>query len=322
MMEYYLAWWNLENLFDLETGSGRPEWLQKKLAGELKGWNASVLKKKINQLAKVIKAMNDGAGPDLLGVCEIESAAVLKKLLDAIDIPGRQYAIVHADTKDKRGIDVAFIYDKKKFSVDKNAIFNHVVLKRNATRDILQATFKTKNNNEFVVMGNHWPSRRGGEEASAPYRIMAAETMAYWHQRVIDIKGETPVFTMGDFNDEPFNVSVERYALSTRSLPKVTSKRAKNPYLYNLMWELLDQDIATHSYNKVWGMLDQIMVNRAGLDRKDIYCTPNAVDIFVMDGMIKRGQPIRFSRPSTKSGINEDGFSDHLPVTLKIKEKL
>ncbi|HEY7772920.1 MAG TPA: endonuclease, partial [Marinagarivorans sp.] len=160
-MTYTLAWWNLENLFDVEHSTARPEWLQRALANELAGWSDAVLAQKIRQLAKVICAMNNRQGPDILGVCEVESKGVINKLINQLDLPGRHYGVVHADTQDKRGIDTALIYDKHRFSVDKHAVFNHVVLKRNATRDILQATFKTNKGNEFVVIANHWPSRRG-----------------------------------------------------------------------------------------------------------------------------------------------------------------
>ena len=70
-MEYYFAWWNLENLFDLEDSADRPEWLQRQLNSELAGWDEDVLNSKLEQLAQIIKRMNDGKGPDLLGVCEV-----------------------------------------------------------------------------------------------------------------------------------------------------------------------------------------------------------------------------------------------------------
>ena len=68
----YVAFWNVENLFDVDGSPERPEWLQRALARELAGWNAEVLELKIEQLARTIRQMNGGAGPDVLGVCEIE----------------------------------------------------------------------------------------------------------------------------------------------------------------------------------------------------------------------------------------------------------
>ena len=68
-----------------------------------------------------IAQMNTGRGPDLLGVCEVENRFVLDRLVDGratqlLPVP-RSYAVVHADTDDARGIDVAFIYDDTLFEV-------------------------------------------------------------------------------------------------------------------------------------------------------------------------------------------------------------
>ncbi len=84
MDEHFIAFWNVENLFDVSTSNDRPEYLKKKLKNELKGWTAAVLKKKISQLVKIIVQMNDDTGPDILGLCEIENENVVAKLLEAM----------------------------------------------------------------------------------------------------------------------------------------------------------------------------------------------------------------------------------------------
>ncbi len=323
-MEYYFAWWNLENLFDLHDSTARPEWLQRQLDSELAGWNADVLNSKLDQLARIIKRLNDDKGPDLLGVCEVESKAVLEKLLLKIDIPQRDYAIVHSDTGDKRGIDVAFIYDLKLFRKPyKSHVFNHVVLKRNATRDILQVNFKTRGSQplDFVVIGNHWPSKLGGDLASEPYRMIAAETLSYWLERIPGKFGkEVPVVVMGDFNDEPFNRSITDYALALKDSSKVRSRRARRPLLFNLMWEIQEDGVGSHYYDE-WSMLDQMMVNRALLESSGgLTLVPNSCGIYRAEDMLKRGKPRRFGRPSSKS-FDIAGYSDHLPIYMRIRKQ-
>ena len=123
MNEYFVAWWNVENLFSPENYSGRHEWLEKYLGKELRGWSKSVLATKISQLSSVIMRMNDNEGPDLLGVCEVENEDVLQQLVEAIDLPGRKYRVVHHNSDDKRGIDVAFIYDSKRFKTKSRRFF-------------------------------------------------------------------------------------------------------------------------------------------------------------------------------------------------------
>ncbi|ABM03330.1 Endonuclease/exonuclease/phosphatase [Psychromonas ingrahamii 37] len=304
--EYYFAWWNVENLFEENNSANRPEWLQKKLNAELKGWGKAELQIKLQQLATVINAMNDGKGPDLLGVCEVESSRVLLDLVRTLNQPKRNYAVVHADNSDMRGIDVAFIYDRNLFEIEttlddagivKNRVFHHVIQKQNATRDLVQVNFKTKQGNNFIVIGNHWPSRLGGEIDSEPYRMMAGETLSYFLDRIKKIRGEIPVLVMGDFNDQPFNRSLTSYTLSSNQISKVKSNRNKNPYLYNMMWPLMDGTQGTHSYGGEWAMLDQILVNRGALKNKKFYTSANKVKIFSFEGMIIKNEVIRHSRP-------------------------
>ena len=322
-MEYYFAWWNLENLFDLHDSADRPDWLQRKLNRELDGWNADVLDMKLDQLAQIIKRMNNGSGPDLLGVCEVEGKVVLDKLLRKIDIPGRKYAVIHSDTGDGRGIDVAFIYDLKLFRKPyKSYVFNHVVLKRNATRDILQVNFKTRGSQpiDLVVIGNHWPSKLGGDLASEPYRIMAAETLSYWLERIPEkFAKEVPVVVMGDFNDEPFNRSITDYALALKDSDKVRSRRTRRPVLFNLMWEIQEDGVGSHYYDD-WSMLDQMMINRCQLNGDNgLTLVPKSCGIYRDADMLKRGKPRRFGRPSSRS-FDTKGFSDHLPIYMRIRK--
>ncbi len=285
MQDLYVAWWNLENLFDSVRSAQRPEWLQKKLASELAGWTTAVRDRKIGQLASVINAMNGGRGPDILGVCEVENRPVLEKLVAKLN-PDRHYAVEHHDTSDERGIDVAFIYDPAIVAAHKQ--FNYVVLRRNATRDIFQVNFQTTAGNTLICIGNHWPSRSGGELDSRPYRQMAGETLAYWLERIRAIQGPgTAVVVLGDFNDEPFDSSLTGQG--------------------------------THFYAD-WGMLDQILVNRALLSGDGPFrLVQDSVEILSTPGLLKSGKPRRFGRPS--STLDEDGFSDHLPVACRIRER-
>lgn len=295
----------------------RSDKLRRSIQKELRGWNQKVLNNKLSQLSKIIAQMNNQKGPDILGVCEVENESVLKKLVNKIISPQRKYKVAHENTKDGRGIDVAFIYDSKKFVLKRQ--FSQWILKRNATRDIFQVNLKIKNSEvEMVCVGNHWPARIGGVYETEPYRIIAAETLSYFHQRIAEEMGKnTPILVMGDFNDEPFNRSVTNYALSTNNSNKL--KRARNPKLLNLMWSLLARGDATYYYNQ-GKILDQFMISKGFLFNKSkLSVKENSVKIEKFSEMSKRGKPQRFGRPSKK--YNKNGFSDHYPISLVIVKK-
>ena len=169
-MDYHITFWNLENLFDIENSPRRTDKLQRAIGSDISGWTQAVLDQKVQQLASIIMQLNSGNGPDILGVCEIENAHVMNLLIQALGALNRNYALVHDDSNDRRGIDVAFIYDADLFKVEEDngeeKVFGHFVLRRTATRDILQVNFLTKHSNEqqrLVLVANHWPSRSGGQ---------------------------------------------------------------------------------------------------------------------------------------------------------------
>jgi Endonuclease/Exonuclease/phosphatase family len=319
MKTYSIAWWNLENYFDVENSPTRTEKLQRTLKGELKGWTEAILDRKTQQLAGIIGQLNAGKGPDLMGVCEVENLAVLQRLTGALADLGRNYQIAHHDTSDNRGIDVAFLYDATLFTAAEQ--FSHVIVKRTATRDLFQVNFRTAANRLLVVIGNHWPSRSAGIYESEPYRILAGETLSYFCQRIEEVQSDdTPILAMGDFNDEPSNRALTDYALSERNHTKVVY--ANTPKLLNLMWPLMAQGLGTHYYNNEPTMLDQFMVSGGMLKAKSkLKVPPDSVAVVQLPEMTSTGRypaPIRFGRPS--SGLDLQGFSDHFPIALALEE--
>ncbi len=325
MHSYYVSWWNVENLFDEEDALAlgrRSEKIQRTIKNDVAGWTPELRDQKISQLASVIAEMNNGVGPDLLGICEVENRFVIDRLVGAINhklASPRNYQVIHADTADARGIDVAFVYDSALLEVPvEDSVFYHVVIRRTATRDIVQVTFKTKTDpaRTFVVFGNHWPSRSGGQYESAGYRAVAGETLAYWHQRVLDVVGpDTPVLVAGDFNDEPFDPSIVTHALSTRQRATVTGSR-ETPRLWNLMWPIVGIPEGSFYYDNEPNMLDQFLVNKnMASEDAPLRAEPASVHIIKPSGNADPCRPIRFG---IGQHANKDGFSDHFPIAMTL----
>ncbi len=321
--DYYVSWWNLENLFDIENSPRRTEKLARAIGNDITGWTQALLDQKISQVGTVIAGMNGGAGPDLLGVCEIENAFVLDLLIADLNarLPGRNYARVHADTQDKRGIDVAFLFDPQFFTAPPAEVFQHVVMRRTATREILQVNFTTHRGRTWSVFGNHWPSRSGGHLESAGYRAIAGETLAYFHQRALEVHGAgTPVIAMGDFNDEPFDTSLVTHALSTRLRTKVVN--GTSPRLWNLMWERAGDALGTFYFDNLPNVLDQFLVNKnMTLQNAAIRALPETVEVIRVPAHVATGdypKPIPFG--GMGKPVNQSGFSDHFPIGLTVRE--
>ena len=315
MPHHYIAWWNVENLFDLSTSRHRPATLKKRLKSEFKGWTESVLNAKVRQLASIITQMNDGQGPDILGVCEVENEPVLDRLVTALAPLGRDYQVAHEESSDKRGIDVAFIYDANRHTAELQ--FHYEVVKRSPARDIFQGNFRTAQGRLLVLIGNDWPSRLG----ETAYRIIAGETLSYWIQSIHEaLGGEPSVLVMGDFNDEPVSPSLAHFPLSTELTTKGTSgsKRATvQPHV--VAWWVR---VASYVYAGTPSMLDQFLVSR-GMLRRSAVIKPlgESVSLLRFPEMVSRSvykTPRRFGRPSSR--LDRTGFSDHYPIAVTLRE--
>lgn len=321
MANINVAWWNLENLFDHETAA-RDDELKSKLKSELQGWTADIRDQKISQLASVAKLMFEGQGPSLLGVCEVENEAVTQLLADAMHLPGRRYAVVSHESHDARGIDTSFIIDTNELTVVRTD--HQVVVKRTATRDLFWVRLRVNATGaEFVAIANHWPARSAGQYASEPFRILAGETHAYIVSRLLygprDRDKKLPIISMGDYNDEPFNRSMQEYMLGTRDPGRV--RYSKSGHMLNLMWPLMQgHDPGTYIYGSDWNMLDQFLVSYGMLyTASQVRVTPGSVTVFKPKILtVSGGKPRAFNRPSVKRGVDLEGYSDHFPITVEL----
>ncbi|MEY2690278.1 MAG: hypothetical protein RL375_4478 [Pseudomonadota bacterium] len=343
MSSYLVAFWNLENFFAPEGYPQREPWLAAELKSELTGWTPELFDRKASQLAVIIAQMKQGAGPDLLGVCEVENRHALQTLADKLNVmrPTRNYQLVHVDAShDQRGIDTAFLYDANVLATNVSELFSHWVIQRTGTRDITQATFITRAGNELVALANHWPSRSGGPgmgpEYSAGFRATAGETLGYWHDRIREVKGaNAAIIAMGDFNDQPYDASLQRHAVASRERGDVV--RAQSAKFYNLAWRFFNQPVIDHrgKAREIDGTLyfggdanvfDQILVAKGLLTgpgklkaneasaRIEAYA--EMVDHRVTEGAMRFGLP----RGDAAANVNTFGYSDHFPVSVLIDE--
>ncbi len=305
-----IAFWNTENLFDTinDPKIDDEEFLPN---GKMK-WTSDRYTIKINNLAKVILAIGDGKGPDILGMSEIENQGVLVDLTTKTDLKSQNYGIVHYDSPDKRGIDVALIYKKKTFKVlESKAVFVAMPVDTILTRDILVVKGVFGKKDTMYVLVNHWPSRRGGnDQASEERRLFAANKLHFIEDSILKLFPNAKIVAMGDFNDEPFDKSI----MSLKS-NFANSTQAR---FVDLMDSLKTAGDGSYHYKKDVNMLDNILVNGNFQNKKGIYIV-NA-HIFKADWAI--GENYKNDPPGplhTYAGSRYiGGYSDHFPVYADI----
>lgn len=307
---FYVANWNVENLFDVEDDPLKND--SEFLPESDKQWTEDRLEKKLNNLTRVINYMNNGCGPDILGVEEIENINVLKFL--AYKIKDHDYIIAHRESPDERGIDAALIYDRSKFDIVKIDTLRVNLPTNYNTRFILQVTLKHKASGENVnFFVNHWPSRRGGEEKSEKNRFAAAEVLK---ARVDLLKknGSNNIIIMGDFNDEPGNLSLT----NVLSAVKFDCGDNQKNFLLNASYKKFERGEGSYNYKSDWNMLDQIIISSELQDGKEIEYVCDSFEVIEPPFAIAKEGSRKGAMTPTYSGDKYiGGYSDHFPVGAK-----
>jgi len=207
-----IAFYNLENLFD--TFDDKYTRDDDFLPNAEKQWTPKRYKKKVRKLGYTISKIGlktSGNATALIGLAEVENRLVVNDLIHSKFLKTKNYGIIHYDSTDERGIDVALIYNKNIFKVENSKIFSIELFKDNGeidhTRDILLVE-GFLNKEKIHVLVNHWPSRREGEKESEAKRLTASDKVIEIVNLIKQGDKNAKVIVMGGFNDNPSNKSI------------------------------------------------------------------------------------------------------------------
>ncbi|MCH7784199.1 MAG: endonuclease/exonuclease/phosphatase family protein [Bacteroidetes bacterium] len=319
-----IAFYNLENLYDFEddpltfdddrTPDGKDHWTEE------------IYNAKLKNMAEVISKIGSeitGTSPVIIGVCEIENRKVLEDLVNQEPLLQKDYGIIQFDSPDRRGIDVALLYQKKLFTpthykAHELLIYNdNDITKRIFTRDQLLVSGMLDGEKIHLIV-NHWPSRSGGEARSRPKRIKAAKL----NKRIIDsLFSEDPyakIITMGDLNDDPTSTSVKEYLKTKKKREEIKLKE-----LYNPMEDMYKKGLGTLAWRDGWNLFDQMIISTELLKKDYTTYRFYKAGIYNKSYLVNtsgryKGYPYR----SFVNGAYIGGYSDHFPVYIYlVKEK-
>ncbi len=309
---YKIVFWNLENYFDPfdDPATSDDEFTP---TGE-KRWSWKKFVKKRNDIAKVIISLGVDNYPALIGFAEVENRFVIDQLVRSSPLAMLDYGIIHRDSPDERGIDVAMLYKRSLFRPLKTDFYR--ISNRDSslkTRLILYAKGVLEELDTVHVFVNHWPSKLGGESVSRPKRESAARTLRLVCDSILTVNSRANIIIMGDFNDTPDS------GLFTSSF---INPPQSHP-LVNLASSLKAKGVGTIKYKTEWELIDMFIVSLNLLDKNEpIFCPDNAMQIYkppflLEDDRIYLGKkPFRCLTGPRYNG----GVSDHLPIVLSINK--
>ncbi len=311
---YRIVFYNTENFFDTLNDSLTADDEFTPEGG--RHWNYTKYKSKLGNLYKTMIAIGSFTPPDLIGLCEVENRRVLTDLVNNTPLSKFNYGIIHANSPDKRGIDVAIIYNRERIRVIQSRYIG-VGKAGLFTRDILycKATF---GNDTCHILVNHWPSRSTGQVETERYRLAASARLKLTVDSVFHGCSKAKIVIMGDFNDEPPDVSLSQILQA-----KTEIRNIKTDYLYNLSIAPRSGNVkGTVKFRGEWTLFDQVIVSGSLLlSLKGLHVQPVDYHIFGESFLLIPDEQYNGYKPyRTYNGYKfQGGFSDHLPVYLDME---
>ena len=311
-----VAFYNVENLFDTKndtltfdddrTPEGKDNWTEERY------------RQKLEHIANVISeigAENTNTSPDIVGLCEVENRQVVEDLINLPVLRPKGYGVVHFDSPDERGIDVALLYKKSAFLP--TSFTSHRLLLfddyeyRNYTRDQL-VVGGLLDNEQFYFTVNHWPSRSGGEARSKPNRMAAATLNRRITDSILKLDVAAKIISMGDLNDDPIDDSLKKVVRT-----KGKKRNLEEGDLFNPMEDLFRKGVGSLAYRDKWNLFDQLFFTPNLLEEeKDQYRYWKAAVFNPSYLVSKKGQYKGYPFRTYAGGSYAGGYSDHFPVYM------
>lgn len=290
--------YNVENLFDASDNPDTDD--DEFLPSGSRRWTPSRYERKLRQMAQVISAAGEWDTPALVGLCEVENDSVLTHLLTRTPLRRQAYRSLVAHGSDRRGINVALLYQRDKFRYIGH---RSVALKVRSTRDILHVWGELSNRDTLDVIVCHFPSKYGGEKESEALRSEAAHALGRLCDSLSRLRLNPLQIIMGDFNEEPGSKCMQQLA-GGNLLNLFAGVGTASAY-------------GSQKYGGEWSQLDQILIHRRMNEPEtSLRLVSGSAHTFSPDFLLIDDRTWRGKRPwRTYYGFRyEGGYSDHLPV--------
>ncbi len=315
--DFSVGFYNVENLFDTIDNPATHD--NDHLPDSRIPWNTKRYNVKLQHLARVISSIQSGGFPSLFGLAEVENRQVVKDLIRQDDLKKAGYKIIHKDSPDERGIDVALLYQPAVYRPIKNRFIRLQFPSEpgNATRDILYSKGIVYGKDTVHIFVNHWVSRYGGQEKTERLRRFTGHLLRMMADSIFNEVPYANIIMIGDLNDNPTDPSLKISLGAENPVAPYAKKQ-----LFNLAYKPFEAGEGSLYYHG-WDLFDQVIVSTAIVaGYNGIKANSLKEEIFKKPWMLyqpKKGPAI----PSRTAGkYYYGGYSDHLPVIVKMKVDL
>lgn len=307
---YAIGFYNQENLFDTTHDEGKNDF--DFLPTGSYEWDNTKYQHKLRNMAKALADMGTdktSMGCAFIGLAEVENAHCMKDLCAQEPLKKRGMRYIHFEGVDKRGIDVAALYNPALFQVDMKKTKLMPYKSKDGTlftRGFLVVHGKMLGEHVVCIVC-HLPSRRNGDDTG---RMEGAKQLCDIKNGILAEDANAKVMIMGDMNDDPTNRSMCDGLRCKENRGDVKAKDMYNPWI-----KVFKGGKGTLSYKGEWNLFDQILLSPQLLTTKNLRYMDH--QIFFRDYLLQQEGKYRGTPKRTHAGGRWlDGFSDHLPVVV------
>ncbi len=317
-----IVFYNTENLYDTRNDSLTmdDEFTPR---GE-KYWTRARYVTKLLRVAEAVVAAGGGDCPLLVGLAEVENRRVLQDLIGRTSLADGRYGILHRDSPDVRGIDVALLYRRDVFQVLDSSFLAVPLIPGETTREILYCKGIVAGKDTLHCFVCHFPSMRGGERQSEWKRERAASVLLRKADSIQQAYPSAAILIMGDFNGTVGSPAQKLLRVREYPVASQASRRAKNcpdTLLYDLGYPLVRAGKGSYRYRGRWQLLDRMLVSGSLLNgSRSIQIVPR-LEICDATFLLEEDRSAFGMKPfRTYAGPRYlGGYSDHLPVALLLR---
>jgi predicted extracellular nuclease len=313
--DFCVLFYNVENLFNTKNDPDKEDDEFTPEGG--RHWTNKKLNHKLINISKAILNSAGFAAPEVVALCEVEDHEVLDRLINTTPLKNFNYKIIHKESPDHRGIDVALLYNAEKvypleykfFPLKNGGAIVH-------TREILYFSGILNKTDTLHFFVNHWPSRYDGLLESKPMRNQAAGVLKSKVEELQQKFAAPKIIILGDFNDQPSDESISEILNA-----KPVHKNIESNCLYNLSFWWEKKEGGTLKYQSQWYVFDQCIISGTLLNsKKGFSVVPENAKVSDLPFLLEKDKRYGGTKPfRTYSGYSyEGGFSDHLPILVKL----
>ncbi len=347
---FSLLVYNVENLFDVDGVALFEDYREVETSNH-QLYSPRKLLTKLDNIAKVLSSIDEGAGPDIVVFSELEfdrtpgeeatdynalavryaELTVEEMLLEELDaeirdLPVEFFLWKHLQDKgmgDYQMAVQAFRPITEEVEAHTNAIFSRFPIKEvrshplDDARDILEVKLEVMGH-PLIVFANHWKSGASNPDREA-IRIQNAEVLRARIDALLSEDRLVDFIVAGDLNsnyNQNFTTNLEKTGIRNVLLSQgdeLAIRFEDPPPLYNLWFELPPERRFTEVWRGTYSTLMHILLPTGLYDRRGIQYVDGSFRQVILPGVNARPPGMNPIRWYFV-GETGGGFSDHLPI--------